>query len=101
MVILILDYQINFDLNSPNLSDISIGSSVISSCDNKAIIISKNKSNIKQKFQLKEITIPFNEFTEIRFIMVLMLNLKLDSLNTLLFQYNKYSLHSRTRLLLF
>ena len=56
-------------------------------------MVSQNKSNteIKHKFKLIQVTVPFKELTEIRFIQVLMLNLKLSSLNTLLFQCNKYS----------
>jgi hypothetical protein len=54
---------------------------------------SENKSNTKNihKYQLIQVTVPFNELTEIRFIQILMLNLKINSLNTILFQYNEYS----------
>jgi hypothetical protein len=47
----------------------------------------------KHKYQLIQVTVPFNELNEIRirFIQVLMLNLKINYLNTILFQYSDYS----------
>jgi DNA polymerase type B, organellar and viral len=66
-------------------------------------MVAKNKTNTsisapslvkakeKPKYQLIKVTVPFNEFTEIRFIQLLMVNLKINSLNTIIFQYNSYS----------
>lgn len=61
--------------------------------DTKSIKISPYKSikQIKYKYNFIKVTVPFNELTDIKFIQILMLNLKLHSLNTIMFQYNEYS----------
>nr|YP_009739367.1 LAGLIDADG homing endonuclease [Tricholoma bakamatsutake]QIC20211.1 LAGLIDADG homing endonuclease [Tricholoma bakamatsutake] len=86
--------QITSDFTFP-LGEISCWSSAFITSDSNAILVSQHKSNteIKHKFQIiqVQVTVPFNELTEIRFIQILMLNLKLNSLNTILFQYNEYS----------
>lgn len=58
---------------------------------NNTGMVSKTKTSKKEKYNLITIAVPFNEFTEIRFIQLLMLNLKVTSLNTILFQYSSYS----------
>jgi hypothetical protein len=47
-----------------------------------------SKQNIRKEF--KHITIPFLELTQIKFLNVLILNLTLNSINTILFQYTSY-----------
>jgi hypothetical protein len=87
--------QITSDLTF--LGVVSCWSSALITSDSNAIMVSKNKSNTeirhKHKYQLIQVTVPFNELNEIRirFIQVLMLNLKINSLNTILFQYSDYS----------
>lgn len=51
----------------------------------------KSKKQIKYKYNYIKITVSFKDFTENKFIQILMLNLKLHSLNTILFQYNEYN----------
>nr|QWO71369.1 DNA polymerase [Termitomyces sp. T123] len=74
-------------------AEVSCCSSVLLAVPPKFLIASQNTSNseIKHKYQLIKVTVPFNELSEIKFIKLLMLNLKLNSLNTILFQYNEYS----------
>jgi hypothetical protein len=56
------------------------------------MVLSQNILNteIIDKHKLTQITVPFNELTEIRFINLLMLNLRINSLNNIMFQYNVY-----------
>lgn len=66
---------------------------VVAPSGTKDIIESNLKSNTKIKYDsriIREI-VPFNELTEIMFIKILMLNLRIGSLNTILFQYSNYS----------
>ena len=75
-------------------SDVICLSNIILRGNIKSIKASSSKSNKQQnksKSNFVKVTVPFNELTEIKFLQVLMLNLKLHSLNTILFQYNEYS----------
>ena len=89
---LLCSYQITSDFTLL-IGEVSWCSSVFITSDSNAIKVSKNNSNteIKYKYKLNQITVPFEELSEIRFIQVLILNLKINSLNTILFQYNEYS----------
>jgi len=56
------------------------------------IITTAHKSTYKfnTKGKVNKITIPFKDLTETKFIEILILNLSINSLNTILFQYNEY-----------
>lgn len=91
-ILIYFSFHLSFDFNL-YLVNLSWFSTVLVKGDSKALIASQNNSNskIKPKYQLMQVTVPFNELSEIRFIKVLMLKLKLNSLNTILFQYHDYS----------
>ena len=88
----IANYKITNDFTFL-LGEVSWCFSAFITSDSNSINALQSQSNteIKHKHKLIQITIPFYELTEIRFIQVLMLNLKINSLNTILFQYNEYS----------
>lgn len=55
---------------------------------------------IKSQNQIKFFTVPFNKVTEFEFIKLLQLNLKLDTVYTILFKYTSYELGIQRYLLL-
>lgn len=90
--LLLTSERLIFDLFF-SLFGISCCNSIVITADSKDIIELKQKSNtqIKHESRIIQVIVPFNELTEIRFINILMLNLKINSLNTILFQYSNYS----------
>ena len=88
------NYQITVDFLF-GIGELIWLSSVFITSDNNTGIVTKNKTDtakeVAVKYKLITVSVPFHEFTEIRFIQLLMLNLKINSLNTILFQYSSYS----------
>lgn len=66
-----------------NMSDIVVRKDI----NNLAI---RNLTKTKINYKFDKVIIPFKELTEIKFLNILLLNLKLDTLYTILFQYTLY-----------